>query len=287
MARKWTAEEKKAASEKAKARYQERVREAEDNYINAAERVKDVADQIKERREEVSEPTEDKVVEDLGSPDVAALAKMVQDLQKKLAEQEAKQPQTDLAAAIAALAGNQPTGNKKATVDRYDTNLRLYPDIRSRLAAEPRLKRIAFDTNYELGWETAVKRYQTADGTWLKEPQFTLSLNQIVLDDDGEPTARRIGKARMIFFEDPETAVVVAQRLGLPIDEDSSTDFLNEMRYMRAKDWLFECFWPPRSTDGQGNKTQMVIGGQVVDTWEVTAREGQSVKIPFDQLNRA
>lgn len=220
-------------------------------------------------------------------PGMVELTAMVKELQQKLAEKES---QPDLAAAILALAGNNNGNGTKVsngriigTTQKYSTDLTRYDNPTRRLASEPRLKRIAFDTNYELEFTVGVTRYETKDGLNMEEPKFSLQLVQVVLDDEGERTNQRVGKARMIFFEDPATAIEVANRLGLPIDEENEQEFLNEMRYMRMREWLFECFWPPKPNTDKGNVREMVVDGQVVSTWEVST-EG-SAKIPFDDLN--
>jgi hypothetical protein len=220
-------------------------------------------------------------------PTVAELTKQVEELKALVANQQTSNPQTDLISALQAMAGINGAqisrGRVVGTTEKHSTDLTRYDDPRERLRKEPRLARIAFDTNYELEFDVGVTQYETKDGISLKEPKFHLKLNQIILDEDGEPTNRRMGKAQMIFFEDPATAMEVANRLGLPVDETNETAFLNEMRYMRMREWLFECFWPPKPNTDKGNQTEMVINGQVVQTWEVST-EGNA-RIPFDKLS--
>lgn len=195
-----------------------------------------------------------------------------------------------LSAYIAGAASNQNAtnvvnGKVIGTTERYTLNKQNYEDPRPRLFDEPRLKRIAFDTNYELNYEMSSWSYETKDGRNMVEPKFKLQLIQVVLDDDGEPTNQRVGKAQIIFFEDPSTAITMANQLGLPVDEENETKFLNDMRYIRMRDWLFECFWPSKGGNQKSNKREMVIGGQVVETWEVSKEEdGSSTKLKFDQL---
>lgn len=249
-----------------------------------AARGKKQSDTVQVEEKEVAQAPEP-VEHEAKDPGIEELTRMVKELQEKLAEKEA---QPDLAAAILALAGNQggPTiskGRVVGTTQKFSTDAKLYPDPRERLSHEPRLQRIAFSTNYELEFDVQTARYETKDGLNMEEPKFTLRLIQIVLDEDGEPTNQRIGKARMIFFEDPATAMEVANRLGLPIDESNELEFLNEMRYMRMREWLFECFWPAKSDNGKGNVREMVVGGQVVEVWEVSSEN--SARIPFDKLD--
>lgn len=218
-------------------------------------------------------------------PGVTELTKMVLELQQRLeAAEKAKSTGEELANALMNLSGGTKVENGRmvGSTEKFSTDKARYSDPRERLAQESRLKRIAFDSNYELEFEVGTTRYQTKEGVNLIEPKFVLRLVQIVLDENGEPTNRRVGKAQMVFFEDPDTAIEVATRLGLPVDSSNEVAFLDEMRYMRMREWLFECFWPPRVDTTTSGKQQMVVGGQVVDTWEVST-EGNAT-IPFNQL---
>ena len=272
MARKWTEEQKKAAAERLAAA---RAKKAE----------------LKKLREEGEAATPAPEPTDHGAqdPGIAELTAMVKELQAKLQEKEQQNPSQDLAAALQTLAGGNSgvqvdRGRVTGTVERFNTDLAAYPDPRERLRQEPRLKRISFDTYYELDFNVAVTRYETKDGIHYKEPKFTLQLIQKVLDDEGEETNQRIGKAQMVFFEDPDTALAVAEQNGLPIDHDNQAAFLNEMRYLRMRDWLLECFWPPKANTDKGNLRDMVVDGRVVQVWEVSSENGS--KIPFDKLAR-
>lgn len=272
MAREWTEEQKQAARDRLAA-----ARAKKQAIIEAKQKA------AKQEATESPAPHEHSAVD----PTVAELMRQVQELKDAMATQAQANPQTDLIEALKALSGNtngaQVSGGRiVGTQEKHSTNLDLYDDPRPRLMAEPRLKRIAFDQNYELGFNVGVTQYETKDGLNMKEPKFHLQLIQIVLDDNGEPTNQRIGKAQMIFFEDPATAIEVANRMGLPVDEENQTAFLNEMRYYRVRDWLFECFWPPKTDAALNNMREVVIGGQVVQTWEVNSEN--SAKIPFDKL---
>ncbi len=218
-------------------------------------------------------------------PGLAQLTEMVLELKKQ--NEEKDKILNAFMSGVQSQGNNVATGNNKGrlvgTTEKYSVDKKVYEDPRPRLFAEPRLKRIAFDQNYELDYDVAVTSYQTVDGVQMKEPKFTIKLNQIVLDDQGEATSKRVGRVQMIFFEDPETAIVVANQNGLPIDDENEAQFLNDMRYIRIRDWLFDFFWKPATSDAQSNKRSEVIGGQVVETWEVST-EGNA-KINFGELN--
>lgn len=169
------------------------------------------------------------------------------------------------------------------TIDRYLMDPANYPDPRPRLQEEPRLKRFAFGDNYELTWEVVPTRYQTIDGVWQQEPKFTLELIGVAYDPDtGERTNRRYTITRGIFFEDPEAAIVVARDNGLEVDETNQKQFLDEMRYLRFRNWLMEAFFPPISSAPKKDKKEMVIGNKLVETWEVSSESSE--RIDFGSL---
>lgn len=181
------------------------------------------------------------------------------------------------------VAPNQPQVTARGiigTVEKYSTNPALYSDPRERLANEPRLTQFAFKTNYELAWLVDTTSYETKDGINMKEPKFTLQLNKIVLDDEGMPTTKRIVINKIIMFEDPQTALVVARDHGVEVDESRETDFLNDMRYLRLRDWLFDTFYPPKPTSLSRQK-QEVIGGQLVNVFEINSETPQTM--PFSR----
>lgn len=117
----------------------------------------------------------------------------------------------------------------------------------------------------------------------MTEPRFTLDLNRIVYDEETyEPTNKRYTVCRMVFFEDPQTAMIIARENGIQIDAQDEASFLDEMRFLRMRDWLLEAFYPPKPAPNR-NKREQVIGNQMVEVWEISSET--SAKIPFDQLN--
>lgn len=169
------------------------------------------------------------------------------------------------------------------TIEKYVSSPTAYPDPRERLAHEQRLAGIAFPLNYDLKFEISPTRYQTIDGIWMREPKFNLDLIGIVFDEEGTPTNKRYIMRRLVFFEDPDAAMIVARDNGIPVDESNQKAFLDEMRYLRMRDWLFEVFWPPKPQTAL-NKREEVIGNQLVEVFEVSSETPQT--IPFEQLNK-
>lgn len=168
------------------------------------------------------------------------------------------------------------------TVEKYSTRKEIYADPRERLAAEGRLKRFAFSENYELDWEVQTTRYQTIDGTWVKEPKFILTLSRIVFDEDsGEPTNKRYKIATLIHHEDPDSAITVAEQNGLEVPENVQIDFLNEMRYLVMRDWLFGKFYH-QPADRRSERKEEVINGKLVEFYEINSTNSETM--PFDKM---
>lgn len=173
-------------------------------------------------------------------------------------------------------------GRLIGTFEKYLVDPKNYDDPIKRLAAEPRLQRFAFAHNYLLDWNISTTSYETKDGVNTKEPKFTLKLNRIMMDEDtGELTNQAYTVCQMIFHEDPQAALIVAREQGVDPDTLDQKQFLNEMRYLRMRDWLLEAFYPPKSTATQ-KKKEMVIGNKLVEVFEINSVNPQ--KMPFDQL---
>jgi hypothetical protein len=166
------------------------------------------------------------------------------------------------------------------TVEKYRVDPDLYPSPVARLREEPRLQQFAFKVNYDLGWGVDITSYQTKDGLNVKEPRFTLQLNKLELDDNGQKTGKAWVIKRMIMHEDPQSAIAVARENGLEVDDDNSPEFLNEMRYMRMRDWLIGVFYPPKQ-DAQERRREEVLDGRVVEVFQVPAGAEGTVKPNF------
>lgn len=182
--------------------------------------------------------------------------------------------------------GQQPAFNSNGLVGtrtKFIVDPAYYNDPTIRLRKEPRLQQFAFDMNYTLDWEVNTSSYETKDNVNTEEPRFNIQLNRIVRDPaTGEDTNGRYIVCRGVFFEDPQTAIVIARQNGIDVNEFNEKDFLEEMRYIRIRDWLMEAFYPPVSTDAQSNKKQMVVNGKLVEYFEVNSE--QSAGIPFGDL---
>lgn len=188
----------------------------------------------------------------------------------------------------ARLDGGQPTtpelnrGKLVGTYEKYIVDGDYYPNPIERLKREERLQRFAFPINYELDFKVMPTTYETIDGVRTKEPRFVLELRRVVMDDDGNPTSKRYVISRLTFHEDPEAAIVIAQDNGITVNANNERDFLNEMRYLRMRDWLLETFYPPKPQKVQ-NKKEEVIGNRLVEVFEISSETSE--RIPFSELN--
>lgn len=189
-------------------------------------------------------------------------------------------------------AGNEQVsaqdGKLTGTFEKYALSPDLYPDPSDRLTQEPKLARFAFNMNYELDYKIGDVSYTTIDNIRTKEPKFELTLVRVMLDEDtGEDTGGRYDICRLIMHEDPDTALTIARDIGFDMEKMDEQMFLNEMRYIRMRDWLLECFYPPK-LDAQKQKRDMVINGKIVQYWEKNNEEGNDSgglkKIDWDKL---
>jgi hypothetical protein len=167
-------------------------------------------------------------------------------------------------------------------VDKYLIDESNYPNPTERLASEPKLvQAVNFPFNYELNYKFDTSSYQTKAGVNMREPRFMVQLNRIVVDDQGNQTDKRYVVKRLIFHEDPQAALSVARENSITVDKTDEKHFLDEMRYLRVRDWLFDIFWPKQATVREGIAEE-VIGGTLVQVFTKTATEES--EIPFEQL---
>ena len=165
-------------------------------------------------------------------------------------------------------------------VTKFSVTPHDYPDPRERLSDEPKLQEHAFKQNFTLKWEIGRTGYEK-DGVSYTEPKFDLEVWRWLRDEDGELTDKQYRVHRLTFHEDPEAAIQMARDKGLDVDETLQRDFLDEMRYLRMRDWLLEIFYPPKTQANQQTREE-VIGNRLVPVLEVNSF--QAVGIPIDKL---
>lgn len=184
----------------------------------------------------------------------------------------------------AAPSGPSVTGHGiVGTLEKYILDPAHYPNPCERLAKEPKLQRFAFDMNFELEWHVGITQYDTKDGIHVKEPKFEIQLNRIVMDEEtGQPTDGRYIITQGIFHEDPQAALAVAAENDVEIEGWEEKAFLDEMRYLRLRDWLLEAFYTPLPASRKSNKREMAVGGKMVQYFEINSEDASG--IPFGKL---
>jgi len=277
MGRKWTAEQKEAARQRALERM-------------AKEKQLDIVEETAKKAEEALEAQKNEAV----------VQGVINEPRTTIADDSEASTNEILSRAVEAINllaqlqanGQVPqntgpavkNGQLTGTLDRFSVNPRDYLDFTARLAEEPGLRRFGFKENFELTYKYEVVRYQTIDKIWMQEPKITIDLNRKIYNDEtGELTSGRYKEFRIVIHEDPDTAIYVARANGIDVPEDpeSETGFLNEMRYLQVRDWLLECFMPKRPTS-HSNRREMVVNGKLVEYFETNSED--SAKLPFDQL---
>ena len=181
-------------------------------------------------------------------------------------------------------------GERKTGVfTKYITDPAQYPDPRERLFeffnSQPKYRRFGLQDRYELRWEVgSMVPYERKDGILETQPRFVVGIDAIIFDEETyEPTNGRYVVKEFMFFEDPQTNVIVARENGIPVDESNEKAFMDEMRFIRVRDWLIDLFLPGKVEKTHRDRKDMVINGKQVQYYEVSSTESDS--IPFDKLN--
>ena len=176
-------------------------------------------------------------------------------------------------------------GSLVGTTEKFTVDPTYYADPIERLKEEPKLTRFAFKENYEVKYEVGVSEYQTKDGVNMREPKFMMELHGIVFDEDtGEPTNQRYIISRLIAHEDPQTAIVIARQNGIQVDESNERQFLDDMRYLRFRDWLLEAFYPAKA-DAGSLRDERAVNGVIREFFTVSTDNGaEAPKLKFPKF---
>lgn len=196
--------------------------------------------------------------------------------------------------------GSKPQVNQRGslvgTFEKYALDPANYPDPTERLAAEPRLAPLAFNFWYVLDYNFTTRGYDTKQGIFTEEPEFTITLWRKKQNDDGEVEQKlnpKTGKLeetryrarRLVFHEDPQAAMTIAHDNNIAIEKDDERAFLNEMRYLRIRDWLFDVFWPKPAQPNQAMKEE-VIGNQLVEVVTVNSEQAADLTGQFAKISK-
>lgn len=266
--REWTPEERKAFGEKMRAARERKVLERTPD-------TKGKENDGSTRPPEGVTPSPSAPEINEGEMSVSDLVKYVKELEKRLFFQQASSPPQAQVTAQGI----------RGTVVKHSINPRDYPDPRDRLFDEPRLKLKDFNRNWwDLEFTVTPVRYDTKDGVHVTEPKFQLRLIRIRENEEGEPSNQRYILWKGTFFEDPEAAMQVAAQYGIEVPAELEKSFLDEMRYLRMRDWLLEAFYPPKPSQAKTNMREMVINNRLVTVYEANSENSET--IPFGSFKK-
>lgn len=170
---------------------------------------------------------------------------------------------------------------------RYPIETSYYPNPVARLYAEPTLKRFNLEENYFFDWTVEGVEYEKYGVTYA-EPKFTVRLFRRLFDDDGiTPNGQFALINRQIMHEDEVVARAAADKLGLTDSFESFEDMMNEVRFLRIRQWLLDLFTPVKVETHKNKPTQQVIDGKVVEVFDTEALiDGESGISKAGSINR-
>lgn len=233
--------------------------------------------QIEKQSKEVEEvrPVEQNLgpKQEVASPDVLQL---LQSLQREVDELRRANPQAESAPAdqkldeLIRLQGGAKVGSGgvEGIVQRYPVEASHYPDPRDRLYDLVELKRYAMRDNYIITYEVQGVTYEKQNVTFT-EPRHAVHLFRRLWDDNGEENSKVALVARHFQTEDELITKIAAQKLGL--DMSKWQEAVDEVRFLRIKQWLLDLFRPVHIEEKTRQKTIQVIDGKAVEVYDTEA----------------
>lgn len=271
--RKWTPEQRKAASERAKAQIAAKKKELENEDISDSSGDNSSPDDSQHLESEF----EQKVNEPQAQPTVTLTQEQFQMMLDRLSARP-EAPATQ-AAFNQAFPGTTPQLNTQGgvvgVVERFPIDPKHYVNPVEQLYDMPELRRYALRENYIIEWRVTPTKYQTAMGTWYIEPRFELILKKKQYDEEGNELVKydkngkafhpRIVLGRASFFEDPPANIMEAEEAGVGVDDLDKPEFQEKMRMYRYRFWLNEQLNPKRPAYHTNARREEVIGGKVYE----------------------
>ena len=150
---------------------------------------------------------------------------------------------------------------------KYPIEESFYPNPLDRLYELPELSRFNLKENYFFDWEVTGAEYEKYGVTYA-EPRFTIRLFRKMYDEEGQPNGKLALINRHIQHEDELVARAAADKLGLTDTFESFQDMMNEMRFMRIRQWVLDLFKPPKVETHKNKPTTMNIDGKVVEVFD-------------------
>lgn len=194
-----------------------------------------------------------------------------------------KAPSPALSPAVGSLQTNA-LGQVVGTFKKYNIDPDFYPDPVEKLLdfcdSDNRMRRHNVRDNYFIEWSITSKPYETKDHINIQEPTFHLTLYANEYDDQGEDTGRFIVIQTLHMNEDEGIALLFAAEEGYEADSFDLAALMDLTRYERARRWLVDIFYPPRTFDLNTDAREEAIGGSVVKVITKSNVKGFGNKTP-------
>jgi hypothetical protein len=166
-------------------------------------------------------------------------------------------------------------GGVQGQVFKYPVDKGFYADPTERLYDEPKLRRFALRDNYFFSWDVEGETYEK-NGITYTEPRFTVAIYRHVFDEDGNETNKLALVTRNYLAEDEYMATIIANKLGFADKFESKEAMMDEVRYVRIRDWLLEVFTPINIKGKPKRATTMVIDGKAVEVFDTEVVLGEA-----------
>lgn len=184
----------------------------------------------------------------------------------------------------------QPTVGKnglQGQIFKWSVDASYYPSPIERLYDEPTLRRFNLRDNYFFDWEVSGVEYEKHNISYA-EPRFTIRIFRRIFDDDGvTPNGQMALINKHIQHEDELVARIAADKLGLREQFPDFRELMDEVRFLRIRQWLLYLFAPPSVNQYQRRARQMVIDGKVVEMFDTeTLIDGEVGKSKASSVSR-
>lgn len=176
----------------------------------------------------------------------------------------------------ASVGANGVTGQ----VFKYPVEPEYYPNPKERLYDIPFLKRFNLRDNYIITWGVEGVEYEK-NGVAFAEPRFICHLYRRIYDEDNNDTGTAALVSRTFLHEDRMIALTTANKLGLTEQFADEREIMDEIRFLRVKEWLVALFTPYKFQKFAKKPRSMVIDGkqvEVFDTEEIVGADAADSK---------
>lgn len=165
-------------------------------------------------------------------------------------------------------------------VFKYPVEPEYYPNPKERLYDVPFLKRFNLRDNYIITWGVEGVEYEK-NGVAFAEPRFICHLYRRIFDEDNEDTGTAALVSRTFLHEDRMVAIMTANKMGLSEQFEDERELMDEIRFIRVRDWLVALFTPYKFQQFKKKPRMMVIAGKQVevhDTEQILEQDSADTK---------